>query len=246
MLCAAASTSDAQDLIPSTVKHRPGQVFKLIETPDGFEKVVIGRTDEQRLRLLEIQLENGVGPVSKILDRMEPEDVSRLIADELTQCQSADLGDLLSEYRNLKAELDPSDKDKLIAIRIKFGKKLSEILIPEQINGTQLSGYIFHELCNEKGRLKEYLDLSGRQQSDIESECEKLNSEINDLVNEIEDKLKKLKERATKTLHDKLTSEQREKLDRLAKRPLDDYFKNDNLKSLLIHTDLHPDIGPRY
>jgi len=245
LLCVVLShVLQAQDLIPSTIKHSPGQMFRVIENPDGSsETVVIGRTDEQRLRFLEFQLSRGIGPVAHILDKMEPEDVSSLIADELTESQSADLHELLSEYRDLKSDLEA---DEIVAIRVQYGKKLSEMLIPEQINGTQLSGYIFHELCNEKGRLKNYLELSSQQQSDIESDCERINSEIVDLVNEIESKLEKLKEQAKKTLHDKLTTEQRKKLDRLVKRSLEDYFSNENLKSLLIHTELHPDIGPKY
>lgn len=178
-----------------------------------------------------MQLSRGAGPISHILDQLEVDDVINLVNDELTEAQSADLKELLTQYRDGKSALDPTDKLNLAKLRFKYGMELNKLLLPEQINSARVRGYIFHVLIGE-GPVPKYLDLSRQQQSNITSKCEQLNDEITELAAEIELKTAKLKERVTNVLTDSLSTEQREKLERLVKTRLDSYFKDHDLNSL--------------
>ena len=222
----------AQDFVP---EHMPGKTFRIQTLPDGSKEAAIIPLSEEgqkaREMMLKMQLARGAGQVSHILDQLEIDDVINLVNDELTEAQSADLKELLTQYRDGKAALDPSDKSNLAKLRVKYGMELNKLLLPEQINSTRIRGHIFHVLIGE-GPVPQYLDLSRQQQSNITSKCEQLNVEITELAAEIELKTTKLKERITDVLTGSLSKEQREKLERLVKSRLDSYFKDHNLDSL--------------
>jgi hypothetical protein len=232
------SAGVGQELQIAPGPRQPGKITKVIELPDGTtETVVFGPSVESMARVLEMQLARGFGPAVQILDKLSADDVANLVEDELTESQSASLNELLTEYRREKTALSSEDADKLVALRLRCGRKLSEILLPEQIGKTQLSGFIF-KVLTEKGVVPEYLNLEQRQKKEIISSCEKLNSEIVELVEEYEKRSEKLKERVTKTLIDSLDQDQRKKLERLTRVPLDEYFKNHSLQSLVEQTNL--------
>lgn len=215
----------------------PGKVARVITLPDGTTETIISAPDEEAMvRVIEMQLARGSGPIVQVLERLSLNDVSNLVALELTQSQSADLSDLLAEYRDLKDKT--TDRESLVSLRVEYGRKLSKILMPEQINNMKLSGFIFKELTKKEGRFANYLKLSKQQQSDIELKCNKVNSEISDFIDEIEEKTKELRERVNKILVEDLNKEQREKLERLTKGSLDEYFQRFKLESLEEQTNL--------
>ena len=225
--------------MPPDIGHQPGRHYEIHTLPDGSKEAVVIPLSEEgeknREKLLKLQLIQGAGPISNILDRLKIDDVVNLVNDELTDSQTTSLKNLLTQYRDEKSALDESDQVNLVKLRLKYGKELNSLLLPEQVNSTRVKGHIFRLLTAE-GPVLQYLDVSGRQRSDISFKCEQLNKEIVELAAEIEKKTEKLKERVTKVLTDSLTEEQREKLERLMKRNLDKYFDDHNLEALSMQT----------
>jgi hypothetical protein len=234
------SICHAQESEVAPGPRQPGKITKVITLPDGStETHVFAPNVDAKAQALQMQLVRGFGPVVNILDTLTFEDVDNLVDDELTEDQSAKLTSLLKEYRKEKAALDATSLGSgLILLRVKYGKQLTEILLPEQIQKTTMSGFIFKVLTTEDGPVPKYLDLRKRQQSSIENKCETLHSELIDLVNDFEKKKEKLKERVTNTLIDNLDEDQREKLERLVGVPLEEYFKNYSLETLIEQTQL--------
>lgn len=233
-----------QELKPAR-PFEAGKSFKILKNPDGTEvRVPIQRTEEFANQVFAMQMARGGGTVARILDRLEIGDVVNLAGAELLESQREELEQLITEYRDKKEAIDELDSNGLGKLRLEYGKKVKALLLPIHLEGFKLSGYVFHDLKSD-GLISKYLDLSKKQKREIERDCDLLNTEINNLLRKMEEKTKALQLKVNETLVESLSSEQRDKLQRLVHKPLDEYFDGYELKSLEYHTRMKPRVNKK-
>ena len=235
------STATAQDVQVETKSEVPdnGQYF-MVDTGDGnfirkwvpyseghFETVDVGGGGTTRIWVasdpiiratqLKAQREATLKNMKRsgladIMDFMSANFADSMMDLKLMDYQEKSLSKTLGEYRR-KFDSVKDDSDKAALLKIAYGKKVYEILLPEQLKSiaakTDRKRRLFSVLVysSERNALK----ITDLQNNKIVAECEILNAEIAKTIEKIEDLENKCREKMLLAYERVLTPEQKNK-----------------------------------
>ena len=213
-VCLIPITCMAQD----TQQEKKGH-YELVKSADGvMSRIFVADDPALAMTILRMKTAAEVQHLSKqgideILNLLTAEKMNAISDVELADYQKVQLGEVQSAYQKELRTTNVRDSDSFNSLRVKYGRKIEKILLPEQLvsiaKKTNLKNKRILSLLVYP-KLAERIEFTESQQKLLKAECEKANQKIKQAIKEMEEQTEKCRQEIRAVLDRVLTAEQKE------------------------------------